>query len=186
MPYQYVENRSPPKSLIACATPARRPPTARRLDSARHRAPRQRALRPHPEERPLAAAPAPVQGQGRPRGSSKVHVVPMPAVCGPSWSTTWPWRRRFLSRSTAHQDIVKAVANRAGITKGREPARAAAHIRHDGLAEGDKPADDAEDPGPRQDLPDHGDLPQLFRRAHPGRVRAEVVRIGSFPGCPGN
>src|SRR5271166_588714 len=67
----------------------------------------------------------------------------------------------------------------------REPARAAAHVRHDGLAEGDQPADGAEDLGPRQS-PDHGDLPQLYRRAHPRRVRAEVVRIGSSPDCPAN
>jgi hypothetical protein len=35
----------------------------RRLDLARYRAPRRRALRPHLERHPLAAAPAPVQGQ---------------------------------------------------------------------------------------------------------------------------
>src|SRR5262249_50305623 len=53
-----------------------------------------------------------------------------------------------------------------------------AHVRHDGPAEGDQLADGAEDPGPRQP-PDDGDLPQLHRRPHPGRVRAEVVRTGS-------
>ena len=39
---------------------------ARRLDPPRHRAPRRRAVRPHLQERPLAAAPAPGQRQGRP------------------------------------------------------------------------------------------------------------------------
>src|SRR5208337_4204769 len=72
-----------------------------------------------------------------------------------------------------------------GDHQGSESARAAAHVRHDGLAEGDQPPDGAEDPGPRQS-PDDGDLPQLYRPAHPKRVRAEVVRIGSSPGCPAN
>src|SRR4051794_76537 len=44
----------------------------------------------------------------------------------------------------------------------------------DGPAEGDQPADGAEDPGPRP-APDDGDPPEFHRRPHPGRVRAEVV-----------
>ena len=65
--------------------------------------------------------------------------------------------------------------------QGREPARPAAHVRDDGLAEGDQPGDGAEDPGPRP-AADDGDLPELHRHAHPGRVPAEVV--GGVPaGC---
>ena len=126
------------------------------------------------------------KGKGGPHNKkTKVRVVPMSSRVRALLEHQFALEKAFPVKTRCAQDIVKAVANLIGDHQGREPARAAAHIRHDGLAEGDQPADGAEDPGPRQS-PDHGDLPQLFRRAHPGRVRAEVVRIGSFPGCPGN
>ena len=109
-----------------------------------------------------------VKGKGGPYGrKTKVRVVPMSSRVRTLLEHHFALEKAFPVKTRRAQDIVKAVANRAGITKGREPACAAAHVRHDGLAEGDQPADGAEDPGPQQS-PDDGDLPQLHRRAHPG------------------
>jgi hypothetical protein len=41
---------------------------------------------------------------------------------------------------------VKAVTHPRRDHQGREPARAAAHVRHDGLAKGDQPGGGAKDP----------------------------------------
>src|SRR5271157_1241412 len=121
------------------------------------------------------------------------ELLPHPKRCGEpgSWKTQWlrvptpagagaPGAPLRAGEGVPCQDAARPGHRQGGGQprgdhQGREPAGAAAHIRHDGLAEGDQPADGAEDPGPRQPL-DDGDLPQFHRRAHPGRVRAEMVR----------
>jgi len=149
-----------------------------RRDLARHRAPRQRMVRPHRQGQPLAAAPAPGQGQGRsawpedqgprrPDVASRAGAPGAPlrlgeGVRGPGPDAASPGPRQGGGQSR-------------GDYRGREPASAAPHVRHDRPAEGNQLTDGAEDPGPRPP-PDDGDLPQLHRPPHPGRVRAEVVR----------
>ena len=77
------------------------------------------------------------KGKGGPNGKkTKVRVVPMSNRVRALLEHHFALEKAFPVKTRRAQDIVKAVANRAGITKGREPARAAAHIRHDGLAEG--------------------------------------------------
>ena len=124
MPYQYVREpltaEESDRLSNACETPTER---LRRLGSARHQAPRQRPLRPHPEERPLAAAPAPVQGQGRgPHGKkAKVRVVPISSRVRALLEYHFALEKAFPVKTRRAQDIVEAVANRAGITKDVSP-----------------------------------------------------------------
>ncbi len=57
-----------------------------------------------------------IKGKGGPYGKkSKVRVGPMSNRVRAPWSTTSPWRRR-PGQDAGAQDIVKAVANRAGLT----------------------------------------------------------------------
>ena len=107
-----------------------------------------------------------VKGKGGPHGKkTKVRVVPMSSRVRALLEHHFALEKAFPVKTRRAQDIVKAVANRAGITKDVSPHVLAAHLRHDGLAEGDQPADGAEDPGPRP-APDDGDLPQLHRHVH--------------------
>jgi hypothetical protein len=96
--------------------------SADRLDLPRHRAPRQRALRPHREGHPLAAEPAPDQGQGRPHGKkTKVRVVPMANRVRALLEHHFALEKSFPVKTRHAQDIVKAVANCAGITQDVSP-----------------------------------------------------------------
>ncbi len=104
---------------------------------------------------------------GRHGQKTKVRVVPMSNRVRALLEHHFALEKTFPVRTRRAQDIVKAVADRAGITRAVSPHVLAPHVRHDRPAEGDQPADGAEDPGPRQP-PDDSDLPQLHRRAHPG------------------
>ena len=88
------------------------------------------------------------KGKGGPYGKkTKVRVVPMSSRVRALLEHHFALEKAFPVKTRRAQDIVKGGGQPRGDHQGREPARAAAHICHDGLAEGDQPADGAEDSG---------------------------------------
>src|SRR5271157_49489 len=106
--------------------------------------------------------------KGGPHGKkTKVRVVPMSSRVRALLEHHFAREKAFPVKTRRAQDIVKAVANRAEITKDVSPQVLRHTFATMALRKGYQSADGAEDPGPRQP-PDHGDRPQIYRRAHPG------------------
>ena len=119
-----------------------------------------------------------VKGKAGAHGKrAKVRVLPMSPRVRTLLEHHFALEKAFPVKTRRARGHRQGGGQPGGDHQGREPARLAAHVRHDGLTEGDQPADGAEDPRPRP-ARDDGDLPQLHERRHPGRVRAEVVTIG--------
>src|SRR5208282_949655 len=115
------------------------------------------------------------KGKGGPHGKkTKVRVLPMSSRVRALLEHHFAMEKAFPVKTRRAQENVKAVANRAEITKDVSP-----HVlRHTfatmALQKGIS-LPTVQNPRTRQP-PDDGDLPQFHRRAHPGRVRAEMVR----------
>src|SRR5271157_3264432 len=115
------------------------------------------------------------KGKGGPHGKkTKVRLLPMSSRVRALLEHHFAMEKAFPVKTRRAQENVKAVANRAEITKDVSP-----HVlRHTfatmALQKGIS-LPTVQNPRTRQP-PDDGDLPQFHRRAHPGRVRAEMVR----------
>ena len=106
-----------------------------------------------------------VRGKGGPNGKkSKLRVVPMSRRVRALLEHHFALQKAFPVRKRRAQDMVKQVANRAGLTQGRDPTCPASHLRRDRHAERHQPGHRAEDPGPRP-APDDRHLPE-FHRPH--------------------
>ena len=88
-----------------------------------------------------------VKGKGGPYGKkTKVRVVPMSRRVRALLEHHFALREGVPRQEAAGPGHRQGGRQPRGDHQGGDPARAPAYLRHDGLAEGDQPADGAEDP----------------------------------------
>ncbi len=187
MPYQYVREPLTADESIACPTPARRPPSGSSSGPC---------STPGSASASCAASPRRTSSGSSASSGSKARAAPTARRPRSAWCRCrnrvrtllehhFALEKAFPVKTRRAQDIVKAVADRAGITRDVSPHVLRHTFATTALQKGISLPTVQKILGHDQS-PDDGDLPQLHRRPHPGGVRAEVVRTGPSLGCPAN